>query len=50
MPRGEDNVLDAYLLYQLKLGDKSKHYAMLRMWPKDPDVLMNWEDEELELL
>ena len=47
---GEDNVLDAYILYQMKLGEQSIHYQMFQTWPEEPDILMNWEDEDLEFL
>ena len=50
VPRGEDNVLDTYLLYQLKLGEKSEHYEMFQTWPQYPDILMNWDDDELASL
>ena len=33
VPRGEDNVLDTYLLYQIKLGPKSEHFEMFQTWP-----------------
>ena len=47
---GEDNVLDAYILYQMALGEKSIHYHTFKSWPDEPDILMNWEDEDLEYL
>ena len=47
---GEDNVLDAYILYQMTLGEESIHYHMFECWPKEPDILMNWDDEDLEFL
>jgi hypothetical protein len=30
---GDDNVLDAYILYHLELGPKSPHYEMMQCWP-----------------
>ena len=47
---GEDNVLDAYLLYQMKLGPESIHYQQFLTWPEEPDILMNWDDDDLEYL
>ena len=47
---GEDNVLDAYILYQMSLGLDSIHGLMFENWPEEPDILMNWEDEDLEFL
>lgn len=47
---GEDNVLDAYILYQKTLGEESIHYHQFQCWPEEPDILMNWEDEDLEYL
>lgn len=34
----------------MKLGEKSRFYEMAMMWPKDADILMNWNEEELEWL
>ena len=47
---GEDNVLDAYILYQMALGEESIHYQTFKSWPDEPDILMNWEEEDLEYL
>jgi len=49
---GEDNVLDAYILYHLNLGAKSQHYQMMQCWPTptETDILMNWDDDSLEWL
>jgi len=42
--------LDAYILYQFKLGEESIHYRMFQTWPEEPDILMNWEEEDLDYL
>jgi hypothetical protein len=47
---GEDNVLDAFLLYQMSLDKDSFYYPYLQILPEDPDILMNWDDEDLEWL
>jgi len=49
---GDDNVLDAYILYHLNLGQNSKHFNMMQCWPlpDETDILMNWSDEDLEWL
>ena len=49
---GDDNVLDAYILYHLSLGQKSKHFHMMQCWPTpdETDILMNWSDDDLEWL
>lgn len=46
---GEDNVLIAYILYELSLGAKSFWKPMFDVWPKpnETDLLMNWSDDEL---
>ena len=42
--------MDAYILYQMTLGEQSIHYQMFKTWPEEPDILMNWEDEDLPYL
>jgi hypothetical protein len=49
---GDDNVFNAYILYHLNLGEKSKHYHMMQCWPRPSEtgILMDWDDEDLEWL
>ncbi len=49
---GDDNVFNSYILYHINLGPQSKHYQMIQCWPSpnDADILMNWQDEDLEWL
>lgn len=47
---GEDNILNAYILYELGLGKDSFWYPMFQIWPKNTDILMNWEYDEIEYL
>lgn len=46
---GDDNVLDSYILYHIRLGEKSKHYNMMQCWPSQDqtDILMNWSDDDI---
>ena len=50
--QGDDNLLIAYILFQLNLGDKSVHFEMMNCWPTsaEADILMNWDDDTLEWL
>ena len=34
----------------MALGKDSIHYEMFQTWPTEPDILMNWDDEDLEHL
>lgn len=47
---GEDNVLNAFLLYELGKGDKSFWKPLFDVWPRDTDILLNWDSEDLEWL
>ena len=47
---GEDMMLHAFILREIQKGKESKYYNMIKMWPKDADILLNWDDEELEEL
>jgi len=47
---GEDMMLYAFVLHEIQKGTKSKYYEMIRMWPKDTDILLNWDEEDLEYL
>lgn len=48
----DDFVMYAYILYHLSIGDKSKYAPMFSCWPtaSETDILMNWDDEDLEWL
>jgi hypothetical protein len=47
---GEDNLLNTYIMYELGKGEKSFWYPMFEVWPRDTDILMNWDFEDLEWL
>lgn len=47
---GEDNILTSFVMYELGKGTKSYWYPMFEMWPKDSDILMNWDFEDVEWL
>src|SRR6185436_15415259 len=47
---GEDNLLNAFILYELGKGERSYWYPMFEVWPRDTDILMNWDCEDLEWL
>ena len=47
---GEDMMLYAFILHEIQQKEKSQYWHMIRMWPKDTDILMNWDDEDLEWL
>lgn len=46
----EDNILNAFILYELAKGEKSFWKPMFDIWPRDTDILMNWEAEDLDWL
>ena len=46
----DDNMLNTYVLYQISLGKESKHWHAINCWPKEADILMNWDEEDLEWL
>ena len=39
-----------FIMYQISIGEKSRFYEQIMMWPKDTDILMNWNEEDLEWL
>lgn len=47
---GEDMMLYAFILHEIQKGKDSRYYQMIKMWPKDTDILLNWEEEDLEWL
>ena len=47
---GEDNVLNAFILHELSKGEKSFWKPMFDVWPRDTDILLNWDDEDLDWL
>ncbi len=47
---GEDNVLNTFILFELGKGERSFWKPMFDVWPKDTDILFNWEQEDLEWL
>jgi hypothetical protein len=42
--------MTAFILYQIRLGEKSQFFEQITMWPKDADILMNWDDEDFDWL
>ncbi len=47
---GEDNVLNAFILYEFGKGEKSFWKPMFDVWPRDTDILFNWDEEDLDWL
>ena len=47
---GEDMMIYSFMLHEIQKGDKSRYYQMIKMWPKDADILLNWDEEDLEYL
>jgi hypothetical protein len=47
---GDDNVMYSFILYHLQLKEESPFYHMFLMWPSDPDILLNWDEESLDEL
>ena len=47
---GEDMMVHAFMLHEIQKGKDSQYYQMIKMWPKDTDILMNWDEESLEEL
>ena len=49
---GIDNVYYTYLLYQFGLGEKSFFYDAFQILPspEEADILVNWDEEDLEWL
>ena len=43
-------LIHAYILFEIQKGEKSQYHQMIKNWPKDADILMNWDDEDLEYL
>jgi hypothetical protein len=43
-------MLHAFILHEIQKGPKSRYHQMIKMWPRDTDILMNWEEEDLEWL
>jgi hypothetical protein len=47
---GDDNLMAAFILYQISIGEKSHFYEQIMMWPKEADILMNWKEDDLKWL
>lgn len=47
---GEDNVLNTFIMFELGKGEKSFWKPMFDVWPKDTDILFNWDESDLEWL
>ena len=47
---GEDNLLNTYSMFELGKGEKSFWKPMFDVWPRDTDILMSWNEDDLEWL
>jgi hypothetical protein len=47
---GEDMVLHTFILHEIQKKENSRYFQMIKNWPKDTDILMNWDEEDLEYL
>lgn len=47
---GDDNIMISYLLHEYSKGENSFWYPMFEVLPKDTDILMNWDEADLEQL
>ena len=47
---GEDNVLNTFIMFELGKGENSFWKPMFDVWPKDTDILFNWDESDLEWL
>jgi len=47
---GEDMILHSFILHEIQKGKDSIYHQMIKMWPKDTDIVMNWEEEDLDYL
>jgi hypothetical protein len=47
---GEDNVLNTFIMFELGKGEKSFWKPMFDVWPKDTDILFNWDQSDIEWL
>ena len=47
---GEDNLLNTYIMFELGKGEKSFWKPMFDVWPRDTDILMSWNEDDLEWL
>ena len=43
-------MLYTFALLEISKKEKSRYYQMIKMWPRDADILMCWDEEELEEL
>ena len=47
---GEDNVLNTFIMFELNKGEGSFWKPMFDVWPKDTDILFNWDQSDVEWL
>lgn len=47
---GEDMVLHTFILHEIQKKEASRYFYMIKNWPRDTDILMNWDEEDLEYL
>ena len=45
-----DSILSAYIIYERSIGKESKWANLIAMWPTRFDVVMDWTEEELDVL
>ena len=43
-------MLNTFILFELAKGEKSIWKPMFDIWPKDTDILFNWDESDLEWL
>jgi hypothetical protein len=46
----EENLLYTFILHEIQKKEQSPFYQMIKMWPRDADMLQLWDEEELEEL
>ena len=47
---GEENILYTFILHEMQKKENSPFYHMIKMWPKEADILMHWEESDLDQL
>ena len=47
---GEDNVLNTFIMFELNKGEDSFWKPMFDVWPKDTDILFNWDQSDIDWL
>ena len=47
---GEDNVLNTFIMFEVGKGEGSFWKPMFDVWPRDTDILFNWDESDVEWL